>query len=131
MREKILKYLELRDYTIPELINERDNLFREIVTWFEDHRATHFKTDEGVLVEMRSPKCFARFDKVDTRRAHQWLKDTGNGALLREGVHSGTFSKVVLNMISEGKKLPDFIKVSWKPSVWFHANGWIPPERGE
>lgn len=83
---------KLEEHTIPRMMED-----------FEIEKIK-FK-DIGTLYTQGSVRAYINVGDVE--EAHQWFRDNGHGALIKEGIHWATLKSWVKEQIEEGKKVPD------------------------
>ena len=64
-----------------------------------------------------STKVYASVLAADRERLHEWLKDEGHGAMVKESVHHNTLSAFAEEQTAAGTALPDFVKVTFIPTA--------------
>jgi hypothetical protein len=69
-------------------------------------------TTEGVGTIYTQMKVNAYVKKEDEEKFHAWLREGGNGDLIRDYVFPGTLSSFAKEQIENGVELPDFISVA-------------------
>lgn len=83
--------LALEEHTLPKLM--------------EDHDIERMKIkDVGTLYTQSAVRAYILV--ADVLEAHQWFKDNGHGALVKETVHHSTLKAWVKEQIENGKDVP-------------------------
>lgn len=69
------------------------------------------------MATVKKPRLYARYDVADLEKAMDWLKAAGHGEAIKPTVHNATFSAIVGEALDSGAQLPEFVKVSYVPTL--------------
>lgn len=94
----------------------RDLAEHKIPDYMEDNDIDKLSVD-GVGTVFLQQKVYASV-KADEREAfYEWLRDNGNGDLVKETVHPSTLNAFAKEQLSEGKALPEMCEARLYPTA--------------
>jgi hypothetical protein len=118
LTELAQRFRELKDRKdslnaeLKELQEELSRLETELLPQkMEENEIEKFTTD-GVGTIFTQVKVYASVVKADETSLHNWLRDQGHGALIKETVAPGTLNSFVKEQLEQGTDLPEFIKAT-------------------
>jgi hypothetical protein len=117
IEEKVERYCYLKR-TIPELENERKELSREIITYFEDRGTKNMRLQSGAGVGMQLTTRW-RLNKDDRPDGLSALREMGLGDIIKseESVDANTLSAQLKAYEEQGNPVPAPFKKSTVPSL--------------
>ncbi len=82
----------------------------------DDNEVEKF-TVEGVGTIYQQVKVYANVKKENEQKFHDWLRETGNGDLIKAYVFPGTLSSFAKEQLEQGEELPDFVTAHKVPTA--------------
>ena len=83
----------------------------------ENGREATAKYKNVGVATMKSPKVYISFTKDKEDMVFEWVKEIGNGDIIKETIHNGTLTSICKERLSQGEELPEFINVFYKPQI--------------
>lgn len=101
------KYDRLRLTVVPDLM-------RSVGIVVDDKG--RFTNGRGGLISLRTD-LYAGYNKDEEDKVFAWLRKNQMGDVIKETVHSSTFKSLIRELIAEGKKVPEFVRVHYETSA--------------
>jgi len=109
---------------VKESESRRGDLERWCAEWLDDHDINSIKTDGGPTLYFGQPDLTVWVDEENKPAIHEWLKQEGEGSIIRNTWNYQTFRSVVRGRLRDGKEVHPAINVIAKPKLCVKANGY-------
>lgn len=93
-----------------EATEEHDVAEAQLISVLKTKGLKSFKNEAGVNAIRREPLLRASVNKDNKPELFEWLRETGQGGMIKEEVHHGTLSSFIKELKKEKKNFPSFIK---------------------
>lgn len=94
----------------------RDLAEQRIPEYMNENEIEKF-TVEGVGTCFLTTKVYANVKSEDKDAFFDWLRENGNGDLIKESVHPSTLNAFAKEQLTEGKALPDVLTARLYPTA--------------
>lgn len=123
----VQKYIDLKHDVegIEEILSKRKKetyaCEQRIMELLDSESKERTAVYEGLgSISLTKPRVYASCKKENQESLFSYLRDVGREDLIKEGVHSGTLSTYVSEMLEEHKALPQCISFYLKTGVRFN-----------
>lgn len=89
---------------------------QEIPEYMDENEIDKISID-GVGTVFLKTKVYANVKADDLNGFFEWLRDNGNGDIIKETVHPSTLNAFAKEQLSEGKELPDMLSARLYPTA--------------
>lgn len=106
------------------LSKRASGLRADLQTHMEEFDVNAVKTKEGPAVSLSKPRMYASFNAEDQARVEGWLRRNGVSDIVKRTINKQTLSATVKQLIENGIKIPDTIKMHTKQQLSVRKNGY-------
>ena len=126
VNEMLREYVKVTKWAA-QLTKRKSELRSKLQSYMEDRELQSLRGDDGMGASFVEKPVHVSVAQEDMPKALEWLKETGNSAIVQTKWKDGDIRRVVQEYLDRGEPIPEFFNTHAEPGFMVRSGSFIVP----